>query len=316
MASDSVALSSTFGLWQEPYLWASAIALFVGLAVGQAARALFLERRRDERSARLKSRRIARAVAFLSLGILALAALLILADKGALVAGISRVGTSGMPGPLVFWAGIVACLGILAGIWPLAAGLPVLAVTLAGLVLVRLSLEGWRPLRPATAGGTAKIAELLPYEVAAASFRGHLELLERDSAPVTQELGLASNSVALSIENLKLTGPLAFLARLVLPPSMGNRDVSASRYYHLIGIAAAGGRNQAFAMPPHIRILNALLPLPTGGGQEPGSAAVSRGGILGMAIRLRQTSAATSLVALQPVSFSLSEEGILSVIQY
>ena len=180
-----MALSAASGPWQEPYLWASATALFVGLAVGQVTRALFLERRRDERSARLKSRRIARAVAFLSLGILTLAALLILADKGALVAGIHPVGSSGMPGPLVFWAGIVAVMGIIAGIWPLAAGLPVLAVTLAGLVLVRLGIEGWQPQRPATAGGTAKIAELLPYEVAAASFRGHLELLERDSAPAT-----------------------------------------------------------------------------------------------------------------------------------
>ena len=309
-----MSLSTASGLWREPYLWASATTLLIGLAVGQVARALFLDRRRDARSARRKGRRIARAVAFLSFGILALAALLILADKGALVAGISRGGASWIPGSLVLWAGIIAGLGIIAGMWPIKAGLPVLAVTLAGLVLLHLGIEGWLPLRP-TAGGPAKIAELRPYEVAASSFRGHLELLERDSVPVTQELGLASNSVAISIESLKLKGPLAFLARLVLP-SIGNRDVSASRYYHLIGIAAPGGLAQTFTVPVYIRFFDTLLPLSDGAGREPGSTAVSRDGIFGLAQRMRQTSGATSLVALQPISFGLSEEGIVSVIQY
>ncbi|MGA2546717.1 MAG: hypothetical protein ABSF43_09230 [Rectinemataceae bacterium] len=323
MAIDSIALSAaagigaqngSLGFWANPYLWTSAAAVFFGLAAGQAARAFLPAREGGVRAVRRISRRLARAIAFLSLGILAMAALLVLADKTALVAEITRGGIVPGAGLLLPWAGFIAVLALVAGLRPLEAGLPLVCVALALLVLVRLALEGWLPLGPPRADGYLEIAKFLPYEVGSSSFRGHLELPERDSVSVTQELGLASSSIAISVESLEFVGPLAFVVEAVgaFPRT---KAAEALRFYRVVGIAAPGGIVQAFALPAHVRLLDALLPLPADAGREPGGPTVSGGAVFGLAHRSRLTSSATPLAAMQSLSFGLNEEGIISIIR-
>jgi hypothetical protein len=293
-------LSDPKGIWADPYLWASAAAVFAGLAAGQAARALIFARGGESRTTRRRSRRIARATSFLSLGILAFAALLVFADKTAL-------------GPeLILWVALIAVLAVAAGCRPLSAGLPLVFVALAALAMLRLSLEGWLPLRPAAAGASVKIAALLAYDVGPSSFRGHLELPVRDSVPIAQELGLASSSAALSVESLELWGPLGFAVSIAAPQARPD-FAPMTRFYRIVGVAAPGGIFQKFASPVHVLFLDAVLPLPAAAGIEPGGGAVSRQAVFGLARRSRRTSAAAPLIALEPLSFGLDEDGVISI---
>lgn len=300
------------GFGANPYLWVSAAAAFIGLAAGQTAHAFLPDRADGAKTARRKSGSLARAIAFLSLGILATAALLVLADKTALAQEIAHGGVVPGVGLLLPWAAAVAVLAAVAGLRPLAAGLPIVCIVLALLALARLALEGWLPLRPATAEGYLKIARFLPYEAGPSSSRGHLELSARGSASATQELGLASGSIAVSVELLEFVGPLAFLADIVgASPSAAG----IARFYRIVGIAAPGGIVPVVATPAHVRLLDAVLPLAAGAGLDPGGGTVSSGAVFGLARRSRLTSAAAPLAALQPLSFGLSEEGVVSIVQ-
>jgi hypothetical protein len=273
-------------LWADPYLWTTTASLLAGLSIGQGLGALVRRRR---------SRRLARCIAYLSLAILALAGLLVLSDKAALALAPSRL--------LFPWSAAIACLGLLAGRFPLAAGTPVALLALAALFLLRLSLAGWLPLRP---GAPLPVATLLPYEVGPASFRGQLELLERDSIPIAQELSLGSSSVALSAELLELEGPLGFCAGLVSPRTSAS---GTRRFYRVVGLAAPGGMGRSFPSPAYLRFLDLALPLGPSEGLEPSGPSVSRSALFGLAKRSRGTSQAASLVALERLTFNLSEDG-------
>ena len=313
VAAEIAARSGLSGIRADPYLWVSVAAVFTGLALGQAARAFLPYRGPAARSARRRSGRVARAIAFLSFGILSVAALLVMADKGALAVGLARGGAVPGAGALMPWAAVVAGLALVAGMRPLAAGIPLVCAALAVTFLARLALEDWLPLRAPTAGGSVKVAEMLPYEVGPASFRGHLELSERAAKPAAQELALGSNSVGVTVETLVASGPVAFLAKIVLP-SPRTLAATAPRFYRVVGIAAPGGATQAFSAPANIRLLDTLLPLAPGAGLEPGAAAATSGPVA-LARRSRQTSAASGLVALEPVSFGLGEDGVPTVLR-
>jgi hypothetical protein len=316
MAIDSTVVSAAgiSGFGANPYLWVSAAAAFIGLAAGQTAHAFLPVRADEAKSARRKSGSLARAIAFLSLGILAMAALLVLADKTALAQEFARGGVVPGVGVLLLWAAVVVVLAAVAGLRPLAAGLPIVCILLALLVLARVALEGWLPLRPATAEGYLKIARFLPYEAGPSFSRGHLELSAGGSVSATQEFGLASGSIAVSVELLDFVGPLAFLADVAgASPSAAAGEVS--RFYRIVGIAAPGGVVQVVAAPAHVRLLDAVLPLAAGAGLDPGGRTVSSGAVFGLARRSRLTSPAAPLAALQPLSFGLSEEGVISIVQ-
>jgi hypothetical protein len=313
VAAEIAARNGLWGIRDDPYLWVSVAAVFTGLALGQAARAFLPYRGPEARAARRRSGRVTRAIAFLSFGILSVAALLVMADKGALAVGITKGGAVPGAGALMPWAAVVAGLAFVAGMRPLAAGIPLVCAALAVTFLAHLALEDWLPLRATAAGGSVKVAELLPYEVGPTSFRGHLELSERAAKPAAQELALGSDSVGITVETLVVAGPVAFLARVVMPTPRVLTAV-APRFYRVVGIAAPGGAVQAFSPPANVRLLDTLLPLAPGAGLEPGAAAVSSG-VSALARRSRQTSAPSGLVALEPVSFGLGDDGVPAVMR-
>jgi hypothetical protein len=288
----------------DPFLWAALASLFLGLALGQGLRAFTGTGRGGSIARRLRSRRIARAIACLSLGILALTALFVFADKAAL----AEAASAAQALTLVAWASLALVFGFCVGFRPLVLGLPFALVLIAALGFLRLALEGWLPLHTSASAG--EIARLLPFEANGASFRGQLELPERDSVPVAQEVGLASGTVSLRVESVELRGPLRSayrLARLKVEPALtGYRSIL--RFYRVVGIAApgAGGTSSEFATPRYIALLNALLPLPMGESPQP---TASRSGVFGLALRRRLSSQAVPLVALQPISFRLSADG-------
>jgi hypothetical protein len=301
------------GILADPGLWIAAAALLVGLGAGQLLRA-FRGGGRHGRPERLRAGRISRSIASLSLGILALTGLFVLADKGAL----SRVIADGaLP-----WTAALFCAALAAGYRPLSVGLPLALVAAAAIATVRLGLEGWLPIRHAAADGSMEIARLLPYEVGASSFRGQLELPERDSVPVFQDIRLASSSVGLLAEVVELRGPLRLAFELAAPRLAEAALHSPSiLLYRVAGLAVPSGASGAaasgasgaeasstlaFAAPKYIAILDTLLPLPPGGGLGQN---VSRNAPSGLAERRRLSSPAVALQALQPESFRLKEDG-------
>jgi len=284
----------------DPFAWAFIAALFSGIAAGQCLRAFAAAGRGRGDALRLRSRRIARAIAYLSLAILAAAALFVLADKGALASAWAS------PAILLGWAALVLAFGLCAGTRPLLLGLPLAVIAGAALVLVRLSLEGWLPLRSAAAP-KVEIARLLPYEVGASSFRGQLELPERDSVPVAQEVGFAASSAALRVEGIELKEPLRLAACIVLPGARGAAAAYTTTLslYRVVGLAAPGVTGNAFATPRWVGLLDAALPLRAGEGLESGLPPARARALFGLAERTRRTSAAAPLVALDALVFDL-----------
>jgi hypothetical protein len=298
----SLAAGGFAGLVLDPYLWGAGSSLLAGLAAGQALRALRRSRRRADADRHLRSSRFARAIAYLSLAILALAGLFVLADKGGLALAWGA-------GRLAFLSSCAAALaiGACAGRNPLALGLPLAALVAALLLILGLALEGWLPLR-ADSGSRALVARLLPYEVGKGSFRGQLELPERDSVPVVQDLSLAATAVGLRAECLELGEPLRLAACLVSPKA---RLASAPyadllRLYRVAGLAGGAGAELDFRGPARLALLDAAMPLPADAGLDPGSPPARREALLGLVRRTRSASAAVALVPLQPLSFELA----------
>jgi hypothetical protein len=304
MASEvSAPMLVVSGIWADGYFWISAAALFMGLAAGQSVRALSSLRDGGRSAGRLRSRRSSRAIAFLSLGILGAAGFLVLADRQAAL-------RDGGLLVLVIWASFVCLLAFLAGLRWLAAGLPLGLLCIAILMLFRLGLRGWTAMEAGSSAGF-KIATFLPYELGPVSSRGHLELFGQDSVPVDRELSLGSDRIALSVESLAFSGPLGLVAKLAA--TRGSSSIPpAGRFFRVVGIAAPGGISQSFSPPPYSRFLDALLPLPQELAREPGGSPAEHRALFGLARRSRQTGSASSLVALDPISFNLSQEGLPS----
>jgi hypothetical protein len=301
----------------SPYLWASVAALFLGLSCGQALRAFVRVGEAPATAARRRPRRIALAITYLSLGILALVGLLVLsyrspAQSGGLRDAVERGGAG------IVWAVAMGLLCLLAGFRPIVLGAPVAALFAAVAGLVALGLEGWLPLRPA-AEGPVEIARFLPFEVGPGSSRGQLELSLRDSLPVVQALSLSSASLSVAAESIGLSGPLGFLADLVRPAKPARASTAASelrRFYRLAGLVEPGAAIRLFPAAGHPRLLDALLPpIAEGLGLEPGGETAKSSGIFRLAERRRSASPAAPLLALEPVSFGLREDGSVQILR-
>lgn len=300
MASSPGALAAAGFWWAgEPCLWGGLAALFVGIALGQALRACIPIHETRVRSLGARPARIARAIAFFSLGLLASVGLLVFVDKAllteALSASFSRGGMVLLP-----WACAAALVGLLAGFRPIVLGLPLAFLAAVASILLSLCLDGWLPLR-AAGGEGYRIARLLPYEVGASSFRGQLETAERDSVPVLQEISFDSSAVALSAESLELTGPLGLAAK-AFARSGGASLPGSATFYRIVGLVAPGGREKAFAVPPRATLLEALIP------DASGSA------LYGTVKKARFASDFSPLLPLEPIVFSI-DAGSLRVLR-
>jgi hypothetical protein len=207
------------------------------------------------------------------------------------------------------WALLVLALAFLAGLHWLAAGLPLSLLCLSSFLLFRLALQGWIAV-DRDPRQNLRIAAFLPYELGKASARGQLELFGQ--VPSARELSLDSTLIALSVESLAFAGPLGFIASLASAPAP-LKQLPRGRFYRITGIAAPGVPAKPLPEPPYLRFLEALLPLPSGAALEPGSSPATQSSVFGLARRIRQTSQAALLIALEPVSFSLSPDGLPSI---
>jgi hypothetical protein len=275
----------------DPYLWSALAAIAAGLAAGQAVRALVPTVWGRAGFERKRSARGARAIALLALALLAAAALLVLADKTSLAAA--------LPSGLVPWACVLFGLGLVAGFRPFAAGLPLLAVAVCLVFSLGLCLEGWLPVRPSNDGGF-EVARLLPYQTGPSGFRGQLELPERDSVPVAQDLSLSTNALKLRVETLAFAGPLRLLSSLAFPRGASAGYSPTLRLYRVVGAASADGSSSLdFSRPPRASWLDLFLGL---GSRD------SRTALFGLASRRSLASPPAALVALESVSFALSAD--------
>jgi len=265
---------------EDPYLWAALAALLAGLALGQALRWL-ASPRGPGKAGRRRAGRSARALAFLALALLPATGLLVFPPKAALLE------------PLLPWSALAAfALGVLAGTWPRAAGAPIASLCLAAFLLLRSGLGGWIAFR-----GPREVATLLPYELAKGgkpSFRGDLELAERDSVPVAQEVSLDSGAAALAVESLEFEGPIGLAAYLAR---------EGRSFYRVVALVGESGSRLDF--PPASALLDRLAALDAGAGLSPGGPPDSAEALRGMLSRRRSTSDLARLELLEPARFML-----------
>jgi hypothetical protein len=282
---------------RDPYLWSALAAAFLGLALGQAIRWLISYPRfaahRAGRADSKRAHRSARALVFFSRAMLAAAALLVFPQKASLFEGALRP-----------WAASLLVLGTLAGVWPRAAGLPVAVLLAAAVLALDLGLSGWLVFH-----GPGPVATLLPFELTVpagtgsdgaaprgASFRGELELAERDSVPVVQKVEMGTSEAALAVESLEFRGPAGFVASLLR---------SGRRFYRLVGLV--GPDLPPLRFPPASGLLGRLAALGPDAGFAAGAPPVEREALFGSFIRRRSSSASVTLVALEPVRYALDE---------
>ncbi len=265
----------------DPFLWAALAALFLGLAAGQAFRAPLARGGAARR--RKAASRWTRSFAFAAFAVLSATALLVLPAKSSLLE------------PSLPWTGAAAfALGFLAGLWPLAAGLPAALLVSGALLLARASLAGWVPFR-----GAGPVASLLPFERSGEgagpfAYRAELELAERDSIPVAQELLIESDAAGLAVEGIVLRGPVALAAKLAR---------GASRFYRVAAVAGRAGPGPSFAARPWI--LDGIAALDPAEGWEPGAPAAERASPGDLLVRRRSTSVLAPLLVLEPLRFDL-----------
>jgi hypothetical protein len=294
---DSEAYAALRAVAADPWLWIGAAALFLGVALGQAARAIIPERKKSARSGRRRSRRIARAVAFLSLAILFATGILIFSTKDALEPGIFPLEA------LAPYAAAAGLGGVLAGLFPLAGGLPLAALALASVLAFRAGIDGWTLYREA---GT--VARLLPYEVGPASFRGELEVAGPGAAAGAHPASAAAGSASICVDALEFSGPLGLAAR-ILGPGRGQGWYEGSRRFYRVAALVAPGAAPSFLDPPaRQRWVDALLPLPEGAGLEPGGALARSEALGSLATRYRSSGPGRALVALESVYYDLDED--------
>jgi hypothetical protein len=281
----------------DPWLWIGASALFLGVALGQAARAILPERMRTARSGRRRSRRVARAVAFLSLAILFATGILVFTPKEALGPGAFPLEA------LAPYAAALALGGALAGLLPLAGGLPLAAVVLALALAFRAGIDGWTLYI-----GAGTVARLLPYEVEAASFKGELEVAGPGAAAGAHPASAAAGSASICVDALEFSGPLSLAARILGPSSGRGRYEPSRRFYRVAALVAPGAAPAFLDAPARQRWIEAVLPIAEGAGLEPGGALARSEALGGLAARYRSSGPGRGLAALVPVYFDLDED--------
>lgn len=294
---DSESYAALRAIAEDPWLWIGGAALFLGIALGQTARALVPDRRGKGRPARKKSRRIARAVAYLSLALLCATALLVFPPKAALDPAALTMEA------LAPYAAALGAGGILAGLLPLACGLPIAAISVAGILALGAALEGWTPYR-----GALTVARLLPYEVGPSSFRGELEIAGPGSGSGSRPVTAAAGAASICVDALELSGPLGLLARAFGPGPMTRSYEPARRFYRVAAMVSPGAAAVFMDAPARSKWIDAILPLPEGAGLEPGGALARSETLAALAVRVRSSGPARALVALEPVYFDLDED--------
>jgi hypothetical protein len=284
----------------DPWLWIASAALFFGLALGQALRALPPPRSRTQAAARRRSRRIARAVAYLSISLLCAACILILPSKKTLDSMLVSMDS------LVFYTTLVLGAGTLAGLFPLAGGLSLLAIATILGIMIRTALRDWTVYT-----GPETVARILAYEVGTSAFRGELEVKGPGAAAGTRFVAMNSNSASICVEKLEFSGPLALPARLLGPGSAEGAYAPLRRFYRVAALVSADAPPVLLEPPSDLVWIDRLLPLPDNAGFEPGADPVRAGTFGGLLVRFRSAGPAVRLSALQSQYFSLDEDGPL-----
>ena len=298
MASDPSLLAAGLRLAADPWAWFLPGSLALGGGFGLLLRSAAVARRSDSRkgvngdshggrpgdSHGAKPGDSHSKAARLSAWGLLLLALGTAAGIGLAVFAGREDFRSGGPGlrPWVIAAGLSLILGWLVGLFPRAAGLPLLAITLSGTVILWLALEGWLP-----ASAPREIAVLTPFTLneggSGAGARAELAVLERDTVPLIQPVEIRGGEAGLVIERLELEGPLRLLR--------------GSSFYRVTGLLGAG-RAIAPAFAPRSGLVDRILPLLPEG--DPAAAAE-----LPLARHWREASEIQKLAVLVPLHFVL-----------
>jgi hypothetical protein len=203
---------------------------------------------------------------------------------------------------LVPYAAALGAGGALAGFLPIACGLPLAAVAVAGILALRAGLEGWTLYR-----GAGTVARLLPYEAKASSFRGELEVAGPGASAGTRPASMAAGSASICVDSLELYGPLGLAAR-VLGPSPSRGSYAPRRLYRVAALVSPGAAPAFLDPPARLRWIDALLPLAEGAGLEPGGALARAEALAALVVRVRSSGPPRALAALEPVYLDLDEE--------
>jgi hypothetical protein len=127
--------------------------------------------------------------------------------------------------------------GLICGLLPRAAGVPLLTMAIIALVLAATELSAWQPWRTGS-----WVAEIQVYSTTGdATFCG-LSIPGRDAAPIMQNLRLPKGPLILSVDSLIIQGPLAF--------------IYGSRYYRLAMIRPGDGASGSHSFPSRPGLLD------------------------------------------------------------
>jgi hypothetical protein len=311
----SLGLVTGPSLAASPYLWVTMAALGAGLAAGQVlgwafgrvrrvtrrvaattsgARHVARAHPRDRRSP--GAGRLARAGAFSSFGILALAGLLVFPSKDYLDAP-----------ALCAWALFFALAGLAAGLWPRAGGAAAAALLVAVFALVHVAIASWTPFE-----GEVEIARLFPLELSNAQggsvYRAELRIVGYGAgggAVVSPRMiELPRDQTAIVAESIELRGPLAFLALFPKSPMI------VLRLYRVVAIA--GESEAPYRLPqsasPTDRLVSRFAALEASQGYRPGAPPAVKESLAGLFVRIRAASAEADVQPLQGIVFTLGDD--------
>jgi len=153
------------------------------------------------------------------------------AASGAVAAGawafVAAVRFGSVPGSLFLYAGIGAAAGLLAGLFPRAAGLPLLATGILASAIATAGLGGWLPW----AAGT-EAAHLTVWSATGQGSLCSLRTASRGGLSEERNLELGPGSVELEFEQVEIRGPLSV--------------AFGTRRYRTVAVVAEGIR---FALP-------------------------------------------------------------------
>ncbi len=284
----------------DPWLWIGAAAFFFGLALGQALRAVLPARNLTAVTARRRSRRIARAVAYLSLSLLFATCILIIPSNDVLDSSVVDMDV------LASYAAAIAGAGALAGAFPLACGLPLLAIAAALALAIRAALMDWTLYR-----GPSTVARLLPYEVGDSSFRGELEVLVPGAAVGTKIVSMDSNSASICVDILEFSGPAALTARILGPEAEQGPYTPLRRFYRVAALVSESAAPVFLDPPAHLGWIETVLPLPEDAGLKPGAAPTRTEAMGSLIVRFRFSGTGNRLSPLQPMYLDFVDDGSL-----
>ena len=240
--------SSGFGarseaLASDPWFWAGIAGLFLGYAFGRAIRSLMALARGDRRKA---ARRSSAAILFLSVSVLGAAGFVV------------RCPLESLSPSLFAWSGGTGLFGLVCGLFPFAAGLPLGLAAAAAAWFFATDLAPYVPL-----SGPGPVARITCFAMGGdGAFSGELELEERDSVPTMQKIDARLPRLSLVVERLDLEGPMGLFA--------------GSRLYRIAGIAEEPSGPMALAFDAGQRIMPRIAPIAAEGAAGRSAFLISR----------------------------------------